>query len=254
MQAAVLILLSLGVLTAADSVALMSAHTFTAMNGQVLPYRRWQAEAPLGTRLPLVIFLHGSGGRGDDNRAQLRDGLPQLLEAVRERHPCILVAPQCPLDAKWTGIVWQQRPLAERTAEPTRPAVAVLELIDSLAKNLPVDADRIMLTGVSMGGSGTWDLATRAPGRFAALMPVCGGCDARNAALYDPTPLWAFQGVRDEVVLPELPRAMIPALTARGLSPQYQEFSDAGHDIAKRVYSDRQVVEWLLTQSRIRRP
>jgi predicted peptidase len=250
MQAAVLILLSFGVLTAADPTTLMSAHTFTATNGQVLPYRQWQAEEPTGKRLPLVVFLHGSGGRGDDNRTQLRDGLPHLLDAVRERHPCILIAPQCPLDAKWTGIVWQHRPLAERTADPTKPTAAVMELIDVLVSTLPIDRSRILLTGVSMGGSGTWDIATRRPGFFAALMPICGGCDARNAPLYDRTPLWAFHGARDDIVDPELPRTMIAALEARGLAPRYREFADAGHNIANRVYTDTAVLTWLFAQQR----
>jgi predicted peptidase len=254
MQTAVLILFSIGALAAADPALLMSAHTFTASDGQVLPYRRWQAETAADTRLPLVVFLHGAGGRGDDNHTHLRDGLPHLLEALRVRHPCILVAPQCPPDAKWTGIIWQERPLMPRTTTPTRPAAAVLELITALGDGLPIDPDRILLTGVSMGGSGTWDLATRAPGRFAALMPLCGGCDARDAVLYDHTPLWAFQGSHDEVVLPELPRAMMAALTARGRTPRYREFPDAGHDIARRVYGDAEAVAWLLAQRRAAAP
>jgi predicted peptidase len=244
------LLLFLALLPGVDPTSVMTAASFTARDGQVLPYRIYQAPAAEDQRLPLVIFLHGSGGRGDDNRKQLRDGLPALLDAVMARHPCIVIAPQCPADAKWTGIVWQDRPLAERTPEPTRPAAAVLELISALVRDLPVDARRILLTGVSMGGSGTWDLPTRAPGRFAALLPICGGCDARSAHRYDDTPLWAFQGARDEVVLPELPRAMIAALRAAGRQPRYQEFPEAGHDIARRVYGDPAVLAWFFAQVR----
>ncbi len=253
MQAAVLnaviALLCAAALNAADPATVMTAHTFTATNGLVLPYRQWHAPVSGDTRLPLLIFLHGAGGRGDDNRKHLRDGLPQLLAAVQERHPCVLIAPQCPADIKWTGIVWQDRPLASRTAEPTRSAAAVLELIDALSRDLPIDRTRILVTGVSMGGSGTWDLATRTPGRFAAIMPVCGGCDARSASLLRGQRIWAFQGARDEVVLPELPRALMAALRDLGDQPRYSEFPDAGHDIGPRVYAERDALAWLFSST-----
>lgn len=238
------------VLPAVDPASAMSADTFTAKDGLALPYRVWQAPVADGQRLPLVLFLHGSGGRGDDNRKQLRDGLPLLLSAVMDRHPCILVAPQCPGDIKWTGVVWQDSPLTARTLEPTRAAAAVLDLIAHLSEQLPVDHTRILLTGVSMGGSGTWDLATRAPDLFAAIMPICGGCDAREAARYTDQTIWAFQGARDDVVKPDLPRLLIAALRDRGIRPRYTEFPEAGHDIAKRVYGDAETVQWLLDQQR----
>ncbi len=254
MQAAVLSAMALmacvAAMSAADPTTVMTAHTFTAGNGLVLPYRRWQAPTNGDTRLPLLVFLHGSGGRGDDNRKQVRDGLPQLLAAVQERHPCVLIAPQCPADMKWTGIVWQDRPLAPRTAEPTPAAAAVLGLIDALSRDLPIDRQRILLTGVSMGGSGIWDLATRAPGLFAAIMPVCGGCDHRSAPLLEDQRLWAFQGTRDDVVRPELPRTMIAALLGLGGKPRYTEFASAGHDIASQVYADREALTWLFASRR----
>lgn len=254
MQTTILILLSITVevaaLAAVDPTTAMTAQTFTAGDGLVLPYREWQAPVIGDQRLPLVIFLHGAGGRGNDNRTHLRDSLPTLLAAVQERHPCVLIAPQCPADVKWTGINWQQRPLAERTPEPTRPAAAVLDLIAHLLANRPIDRTRILLTGVSMGGSGTWDLATRAPGLFAAIMPVCGGCDVRNAALLRNQPLWAFQGARDPVVTPDLARALIAELRANGQQPQYTEYPDADHGIGARAYGEVEALRWLFHQSR----
>jgi predicted peptidase len=254
MQTAILtplIILSLVTsLVAADPVSEMTAQTFTASDGLVLPYRVWQAPVTGDERLPLVIFLHGAGGRGNDNRTQLRDGLVQLLAAIQQRHPCVLIAPQCPADVKWTGINWQQRPLAERTPKPTRPAAAVLELIAELITMRPIDRTRIYLTGVSMGGSGTWDLATRAPGLFAAIMPVCGGCDVRNAALWANQSLWAFPGARDTVVTPDLARSLIAELRANGQQLKYTEYPDAGHDIGSKVYGEAESLRWLFSQAR----
>lgn len=254
MQTAILTLLvflaTSATLNAADPVTEMSAQTFTARDGLVLPYRVWQAPVTGDERLPLVVFLHGAGGRGNDNRTQLRDGLMQLLAAVQQRQACVLIAPQCPADVKWTGINWQQRPLAERTPEPTRPAAAVLELIAELCTTRPINRTRIYLTGVSMGGSGTWDLATRAPGLFAAIMPVCGGCDVRNATLWKNQSLWAFQGARDTVVTADLARSLIAELRANGQQPKYTEYLDVGHDIGPTVYNEVDSLRWLFSQSR----
>ncbi len=232
---------------------LLEKHTFTDTSGGSLPYRLARPEKAAGgdARLPLVVVLHGAGERGDDNEKQLRHMVPVFLSPEnRTRHPCFLVAPQCPLDAKWTGINWQQVPHAPQTPEPTEPLRMVLALIEKLAAELPVDRDRIHLVGLSMGGSGAWDSITRHPERFGGAVILCGGADAAVGHRAARVPVWCFQGALDEIVVPGLSRNMIDAMRRAGGSPRYTEFPDAGHNIAGRVFGDPAVLDWLFAQRR----
>jgi predicted peptidase len=242
---------------AADAAALLEKHTFKNPAGEKLPYRLARPEKISGTpsapaaRFPLVVILHGAGERGDDNEKQIRGIVPAFLTPdVRARHPAFVVAPQCPLDVKWTGINWQQLPLAPQTPEPTYAARLVLELIEKLSTDLPIDRDRVYLVGVSMGGSGTWDLATRHPERFAGAIVLCGGAHAEQGHRVARLPVWCFQGAKDDVVVPDISRNMVAAIKAAGGVPRYTEYPDAGHSIVDLVFRDSTAVDWLFAQRR----
>jgi predicted peptidase len=235
-----------------DAAALAEAREFKSAEG-TLPWRLVSpADPEPGARYPLVLVLHGAGERGADNAAQLRNPVLRafLAPAARAEFPCYIAAPQCPPDEKWTGVNWQKTPHDPQTAAPTRAMKLVLALLDSLLAELPVDASRIYLTGPSMGGSGTWDLITRFPSRFAGAVPICGGADAAQGHRAAAVPVWCFQGGKDEVVKPELSRRMIEALRAAGGEPRYTEFADGGHHIAARVWQDPEVMRWLFAQRR----
>lgn len=233
---------------------LLEKHTYTDAAGSALPYRLARPaalSAASGERFPLVVILHGAGQRGTDNEAQTHSIVPVFLSAEnRARHPAFVVAPQCPPDVKWTGINWQQLPPAPQTPEPTSAARLVLELIGKLCADLPVDRDRVYLVGVSMGGSGAWDIATRHPDRFAGAIILCGGAHAEQGHRLARLPVWCFQGAKDDVVVPALSRAMIAAIRAAGGTPRYTEFPDAGHAIVDLVFRDPEVLPWLLAQRR----
>lgn len=232
-------------LAAADPAG--EARTFAAPDGGTLPYRLVR---PAGTeRPPLLLFLHGAGERGGDNARQLRLAAPLLTAGVRERFPCVLVAPQCPADAKWTGTNWQAAD-PKRTADMTPTLGRVLALLDAAERECGTDPRRVYVTGVSMGGSAAWDLVSRRPDRFAAAVPVCGGVDAAGVASAAGLPVWAFQGAKDEVVRAELPRRAVAALKAAGAAPKYTEYPDAGHDIWKRAYAEPGLFDWLFAQKR----
>lgn len=207
------------------------------------------AVAPIH-RVPLLLFLHGAGERGDDNRAQLRY-LPQWLSQppLRARHPCVVVAPQVPLERIWSTVHWTAGRRRYGAAPTDELAAAYSLLVQILEDDPSVDPQRVYLTGISMGGYGAWEMAARWPERFAAVVPVCGGGDVEQAARLVGLPLWAFHGAEDEVVPPVRSREMIAALVAAGGQPRYSELPGVGHDAWTPVYTGPDsVLPWLFSQ------
>jgi predicted peptidase len=204
-----------------------------------------------GKRYPLVVFLHGAGERGSDNAAQL-EYLPKQMasEPWLSKFPCFLLAPQCRDGKKWVEINWSSRqstPQADMTAQMQ----VVVQAMDQLIKDEPIDADRVYLTGLSMGGYGTWDLASRMPERFAAVAPICGGGDEQQAEKLAKLPIWAWHGDADNAVPVERTRSMIAAIKQAGGSPQYTELPGVGHNSWTPAYSgEGGLVEWMFKQRR----
>ncbi len=236
-----------------DWETLYEAGEYQSASSGTLRYRLLRpATLTAGERYPLVIFLHGAGERGDDNRAQLVHGMKEFVRADRrEKFPAFVLAPQCPRDQKWVDVAWDA-PRHERPDEPAPALRMTRELLDQLLSDLPIDPDRVYLTGLSMGGFGTFDALSRWPDRFAAGIPICGGGDAReeNVERFKPIPLWVFHGGQDNVVRPERSREMVSALKAIGAEPQYTEYPEAGHDSWTATYADEAVFQWLFAQRR----
>lgn len=214
-------------------------------------YRLLAPDVPTGDRMPLVVFLHGAGERGSDNAAQLAY-LPTWLAAPteRRRHPCFLLAPQCRDESMWVDIPWGDTRSRPQQPRPTLDLQAVIAALDEVTANEPVDPRRIYLTGLSMGGYGTWDLAARMPERFAALLPICGGGDEATATRIAGLPTWCFHGAADDVVPVERSRSMIAAVRAAGGTPRYSELPGVGHDSWTPAYRDAEVIDWLFAQRR----
>lgn len=179
---------------------------------------------------PLVLFLHGAGERGDNLALIKKHGPPKLLEAGQQ-FPFILVAPQCPKDHWW---------------DPFELKV----LLDDIVQTYKVDPDRIYLTGLSMGGFGTWSLAASIPDRFAALVPICGGSDPIVAKRIAHIPVWAFHGAKDPVVPVERSQQMAEAMEKKGGTAKLTIYPEAGHDSWTEAYANPQLYEWLLQQKR----
>jgi predicted peptidase len=237
---------------AADLLDRFAARTYTDANGGTLPYRWHQPpEASLDQRMPLVILLHGTSGRGTDNERQFtganRTAIAFLL-AQRE-HPCAIAVPQCPPDDQWTRTTYHPE-RHERTPEPGRTMLRLIALIRSLREDAPIDARRIYVVGNSMGGYGTWDLLSREPTLFAAAVPVCGGASLDTAPALAAIPLWIFHGAQDHIVSVEHSRRMVAALRTLSVEPRFTEFADAGHDIAPLVFDTAGLAEWLFAQRR----
>jgi predicted peptidase len=197
-------------------------------------------------RYPLVVFLHGAGERGDDNEAQLRHGVREFATpANRKKFPCFVIAPQCPKNQKWAD--WSA---IKPSARPSAALRRVEELIEHVEREHRVDPDRIYVTGMSMGGFGTWSLLRRQPNKFAAAVMVCGGGDEADAPKFVNIPIWAFHGARDDAVPVERSRKMIAAIEKAGGKPKYTEYPNVGHDSWTLAYKDSDMLAWLFAQSR----
>jgi len=184
----------------ADPATLYEAHTLEHDdNGDAatLPYRLLKPKTiEDGKRYPLVVFLHGAGERGGDNERQLLH--PDVLNFATAKYaaanPAFLVAPQCPAGQKWVDVNWWQKPHHKTPEKPAESMRLTLELMDALAEEFPIDPDRVYVTGLSMGGYGTFDALVRRPGYWAAAVPLCGGADDARAKDFAQVPIWVFHG------------------------------------------------------------
>lgn len=229
----------------------LEKRTYTDAGGKVLRYRLLKpADYDDKQSYPLVLFFHGAGERGDDNEKQLVHGVPEFARPEnRKQYPCFLVAPQCPDKVKWVDADWGGD-AHTLPAEPTEPMRLTLELLDALPKEFRIDRNRIYVTGLSMGGFGTWDILARRPAVFAAAAPVCGGADEATAARIAKVPIWAFHGAKDTVVKPSRSRNMIAALKKAGGEPKYTEYPEEGHGSWGPAYRDPELLKWLFAQKK----
>lgn len=225
------------------------AREWSSPGGTMVKYR-WSAPAKLepGKTYPLVLFLHGAGERGNNNSAQLKHGVTPILEgAAKLQQPCFLIAPQCPANRWWAPIHRDTMRLSEAT-KPNDLLDAVLALLDETMKQHPVDAKRLYVTGLSMGGFATWDLLGRVPGRIAAAVPVCGGGDPALADRFKDVPIHAFHGEADAVVPVSTTREMISALEKVGGKPKVTYYPGVNHDSWTRTYNDPELLRWMFAQ------
>lgn len=237
-----LLLLSMSSLRAADTDFPSPVLTQTAEHAALqvsFPYTyNYLLSLPAGyadaanadTRWRLLLFLHGLGERGDDLQKIRRFGPPKLIDEGKA-FPFIVVSPQCPDDEWWN-------------------APALEALLDEVARRYRVDLDRIYVTGLSMGGYGTWTLATRHPERYAAIIPICGGGHVPHAARLRDLPVWAFHGDADTAVPLSQSQTMIDAIKAAGGDPKFTVYPGVGHDSWTATYANDEIYAWLLSHRR----
>jgi predicted peptidase len=231
--------------TAPAAPDVFEARVYRDSSGGELQYRLMKPEDyDSGRKYPLVVFLHGSGERGTDNLAQLKNGVRELLGSpeARAKYPCFAMVPQSP-----PSDAWSRRGYPDGVSDVSR---RVLEVIQALEKEFSVDPQRLYIGGLSMGGFGTWDLISRYPGLFAAAFPICGGGVPDRAPLMKDIPIWAFQGGADPAVPPQMSRDMVEALQKAGGKPKYTEFPGVGHNSWTSAFSEPDFLPWLFAQKR----
>lgn len=185
-------------------------------------------------RWPLVLFLHGSGERGNELERVKTNGLPKELAAGREV-PAVVLSPQCPADARW---------------ETDLMVAALHALLDDAMTRYRIDPDRVYVTGLSMGGAGTWAVAAEQPARFAAIAPVCGRVDPALAVRLRRVPVWAFHGAQDDIVPVATTQVMAEAMARAHGDMRTTIYPDAGHDSWSAAYADTAFYAWLFAQKR----
>ena len=218
-----------------------------------MPYRLFRPEA--GGKLPLVVYLHGSGGLGDDNQKQLGLGnifgtRVWLLPENQKKFPCYVVVPQT--DRGWVRYDLTQenngRPvILSGLGDGNRVA---LEVIDALVREFPIDARRIYVTGQSMGGAGVWNIIAYRPNFFAAAVPCCGSTSLDDGTGSPATALWAFHGGADTVVPVAMTRERIAARRKAGGHPLYTEYAGVDHNVWEWAYTEPALVKWVFAQER----
>ena len=182
----------------------------------------------INRKWPLLLFLHGAGENGDILEMVKKNGPPKMIEFGRS-FPYIVVSPQCPQDEKWS--------------------VEVLDmLLDEMENRYRVDKKCIFVTGLSSGGTGTWDLAFAYPKRFAAIVPICGRVDPKKASVIKNLPVWVFHGAKDDIVPAEVSENMVNALKAVGSPVKFTLYPEAGHDSWTEAYDSPELWKWLEEQ------
>lgn len=229
-------------------VSLFSYEKYVSREGDSLKYRLMISDYDPVSNYPLVIFLHGMGEWGDDNESQLKWGVMNFAsEEVMKTYRPIVIAPQLQVDQDWDSFSGDE---FQFQSEPSKPMRLLRELIDQKIRDLPIDTNRIYITGLSMGGFGTYDAIMRYPDLFAAAVPVCGGGDVTKAKDIAHVPIWIIQGALDAIVAPAQAISMAEALLEAGGHPGYTQYPETGHFAWLAAYSDSMLMDWLFRQRR----
>ncbi len=225
-----------------------TAGKYTYTNADTtLPYRLILPENyDESKEYPLLFFFHGAGERGNDNELQFFHCVQYLADNMPET---IIVAPQCPVDNQWVDTPWSNGAYSIEAVPESNEMKAVMELLEELKTNYSVDTDRIYVSGISMGGFGTWDAIMRHNDVFAAAIAVCGGGDPSQAANLVDVPLYVFHGDADDAVPVSGSRDTVQAIKdAGGTKVEYVEYAGAGHGIWNQAFATEGLLEKLLQQ------
>ena len=181
-------------------------------------------------KLPLMLFLHGAGERGEELHLVKKWGPPKLVQQ-QKTFPFVVISPQCPKNKRWN-------------------AEQMVALVKDVADRYQVDQSRTYCTGLSMGGYGTWAIGAKYPDLFAALVPICGGGDAAGAKQLAKTPIWAFHGDKDKTVPLKRSAQMVAAIKEAGGDVKLTVYPGVGHNSWSATYANQQVYKWLLSKRR----
>ena len=184
---------------------------------------------------PLILFLHGAGETGTDGEKQAKTGLGPAIKKNEQSFPCFAIFPQS-----------QQRNWRAGSKDADR----ALAILGEVQKEYKIDSKRLYLTGLSMGGYGTWSVAVAHPEKWAAIVPICGGGNPEKADVIKKIPCWCFHGDADTAVPVQRSRDMVSALKMAGGTPKYDEYPGVGHNSWDKAYATPELLEWLLKQHR----
>lgn len=256
---AVLILLLLSATCLAQDKTQFERRVHQYKQGQLLYRVLYPENFDPDKQYPMVYFLHGAGERGTNNQKQLVHGSKLFLDARnRKDFPALVVFPQCPPDSFWANVSRDVIPetgkrnfIYQKKGKPTSSMTRALSLLDSLVTLPFVDTDRIYVSGLSMGGMGTFEIVSRRPKVFAAAMPICGGDHPKAARRYaKKVPFWIFHGAKDNVVPYSFSAQMAEAINAAGGNAKFTLFPNANHNSWDPAFAEPDFLNWLFSQSK----
>jgi len=226
-------------------------------NGQTMPYRiLLPRDYDPSVKYPLLLFLHGSGERGNDNEAQLVHGSGLFLkDETRDHFRAIVVFPQCAAGSSWAkldteGDFPNREFIFYKDSEPTNDMVLLEGLLKHLKKNYKLDKNRIYVGGLSMGGMGTFELVRRNPRVFAAAFPICGGANPEISKKLRKPVWWVFHGKSDKVVPEKYSAQMVEAMKSKGINIKYSVYEGVGHNSWDNAFAEPELLSWLFSKSK----
>lgn len=223
-----------------------------SVNNTVLPYRMLSPDKiESGEKYPLVVFLHGSGERGSDNEKQLTHGASTFSNpANADKYPSFVVFPQCK-ERTWTD-KFSAQSFMPGAPEPqvSKQEEAIVDMINELVAEYPIDKNRIYIVGISMGGIATYDLVCRYPDLFAAAVPICGAVNPDRLVEARDVNFMIFHGEEDDEIPSICGREAYKSLNAAGANVDYIEFAGMGHDCWSSAFNYPNLLPWLYSQSK----
>ena len=236
---------------------LYEKHTFV-FRGDTLLYRLLLPENyNPGKIYPMVLFLHGSGERGNDNEAQLMHGADLFLrDSIRKNFPAIIVFPQCPAQDSWANTSIKKDSLGKRifqfkiTGKETKSMWLVERLVRNIINLYPVTRKQLYVGGLSMGGMGTFEIVRRNPKLFVAAFPICGGADSSIAKKIKNVNWWIFHGAKDQTVDPMYSQIMVRALLEAKASVMFTLYPEAGHNSWDNTFAEPRLLSWLFSNKK----
>lgn len=219
-----------------------------------LNYRLYTPQNISSSKYPLIIYLHGAGQRGNDNKKQLDYVFYKFSSYLSQRnHPAFVIAPQCPNGVQWVNRSNKGIPYTHYSQDQTtesREMKLIVELINEYVANYPIDTNRIYISGFSMGATGTWDILTRYPEKFAAALIFAGYSDINKANLITHIPIWAISGEKDSIAPAKLNENMFNAIQSMNGNCKFTLFENVGHGCVSEAFESENISEWLFSQRR----
>jgi len=218
-----------------------------------MPYRIFTPSKRVkGQTYPLVLCFHGAAGRGTENKAKGTLAYHVLTSnAMQNKHPAIVIAPQCPKGKRWVNHRWSDGAYDSRKVAISDEMTMALAIVDQLLAELPVDKTRIYVTGRSMGGFATWDAIARRPDFFVAAVPIAGGGDPQRAADWKNLPIWAIASAGDRTCPVTGTREVVEALKKEDANIKYTEDPEKSHGAICQAWEDqRRLADWLFSQQK----
>ena len=229
------------------------AYNSVQLNGS-LNYRLYVPKNVNSEKLPLILYLHGGGQKGSDNRKQLDFIFNGFSSSVNQKkYPSYVLAPQCPPGKEWVNRANKNVPFTHYLQDETDESLEmqlIIELIKNVFNQYPIDADRIYVCGFSMGGTGAWDILTRYPNVFAGAAILSGVSDTTKAHFISHIPIWAFSGENDSIAPAILNENMCKTINAYKGNCKFTKFENIGHDCVSTTFEHTDLIKWLFSQKK----